>query len=201
MRPPRNHFLLFKNHLNSWGLPMGIHNVRRQECSILGAYPAEIRPWSLPNFGVGGIRDRREHSRCVCLQIYLSVDKICYFHPLPFSVSPTSRFHLLVDFTYLGMPLGMLLSLGPGQFLGSYVINWHGAHNPRSPAIEGYSTPKNLSQACVMISVVCDHLHIIFTLGFLYHRNQFAPSNSSITRNSENRLDLWLHPKKGENKK
>ena len=45
------------------------------------------------------------------------------FHPLLFSVSPTCRFHLLVDFTYLNMPLGMFRSHVPGPFLGSYVVN------------------------------------------------------------------------------
>jgi len=49
--------------------------------------------------------------------------RICHFHPIPFSVSPTCRFHLLVDFTYLGMPLGMLLCPSLGKFLGSYVLN------------------------------------------------------------------------------
>ena len=58
---------------------------------------------------------------------------MCHFHPLPFSnlsfspnsfpVSPTCRFHLLVDFTYLGMPLGMLLCPSLGKFLGSHVLN------------------------------------------------------------------------------
>jgi len=114
---------------------------------------------------------------------------ICYFHPLPFSnlstsptyfsVSPTCICHLHVDFTYLGMPLGMLLCRSLGQFLGSYVVNQPDDHHMLSPGIEGYSTSKkertkglladfmNLHLCCVIISVVCVCLLVIFSHGFL----------------------------------
>ena len=90
-----------------------------------------------------------------------------FFRFTHLQLSPGCRFHLL----------GYAIRYAPIPRSGT--VSWVlcgqlGVHHPRSPAIEGYSTPKNLS--CVMISVVCDRLHVIFTLGFL------SPQKSIFTK-------------------
>jgi len=134
--------------------------------------------------------------------------------PHAFSVSPTCRFHLLVDFTYLGMLLGMLLSRGPKQFLGSHVVNsvltirlvqrlkviLHQINKKRQ-------TSDYLQNSCTCTCLVLSSALSVFvytsfspTVSF-YHRNQFSPSDSSMEGNDRKLARLvGLHPKKGENK-
>ena len=132
--------------------------------------------------------------------------KIHHFHPLLFSASPTCRFHPLVDFTYFGMPLGMLLSHSPGQFLGSYAINrvltirlvqrLKSIVHQRNKEKKTYLQISCTCTCLLLWSVLSVFAYTSFSLTLsFHHRKQFLPSDSLMFSHITHQVSTtFFHP-------